>query len=277
MIARESLDGQIGRGRQTARLGVGLEKRLSAYAGAAAAAGVGLLALTPPAEAKIVYTPVNISIPVNGGWVPLDLNHDGTADFSFSNLSCTGDEGEFWMLLLGQVGDQGNAMWGKGGLGQRQKKYGVRQNCYGGYSRAFASALHPNFRVRPNKSHFQPAKSGWLMARTAGSYNRATVNSFGQWLFTQDRYLGLKFMVGGQIHYGWARFSVTLQKDKGTVQATLTGYAYETVPNKPIITGKTKGPDVITLEPASLGHLAQGAAGISTWRKAGGDQKSATR
>jgi hypothetical protein len=35
--------------------------------------------------------------------------------------------------------------------------------------------------------------------------------------------------------------------------ATLTGYAYETIPNKPIITGKTKGPDVITLDPATLG------------------------
>ena len=43
--------------------------------------------------------------------------------------------------------------------------------------------------------------------------------------------------------------------------ATLTGYAYETVANKPIITGKTKGPDVITMQPdirpGSLGGLAR--------------------
>jgi hypothetical protein len=51
------------------------------------------------------------------------------------------------------------------------------------------------------------------------------------------------------------------------IEATLTGYAYETIPNKPIIAGKTKGPDVITLEPATLGHLAQGASGISAWRE----------
>ena len=36
-------------------------------------------------------------------------------------------------------------------------------------------------------------------------------------------------------------------------------YAYETVSNKPIIAGKTKDPDVITLEPGSLGGLAAGA------------------
>jgi hypothetical protein len=47
------------------------------------------------------------------------------------------------------------------------------------------------------------------------------------------------------------------------VRALLTGYAYETIPNKPIITGKTKGPDAITLAPGSLGALAAGAVGRS--------------
>jgi hypothetical protein len=46
---------------------------------------------------------------------------------------------------------------------------------------------------------------------------------------------------------------------KGTnLTATLTGYAYETIPNKPIIAGKIEGPDEITVEPATLGHLAAG-------------------
>jgi hypothetical protein len=80
----------------------------------------------------------------------------------------------------------------------------------------------------------------------------------------KHRYLGLKFNIKGRFHFGWARLTV------GTTQfsftATLTGYAYETVPNKPIITGKTKGPDVTTVEPASLGHLAAGASAIPAWR-----------
>ena len=67
--------------------------------------------------------------------------------------------------------------------------------------------------------------------------------------------MGLRFDIKGQSHYGWAHLqNVTV------VGGTLTGYAYETIPNKPIITGKTKGPDVITLEPGSLGALAAGAA-----------------
>ena len=64
------------------------------------------------------------------------------------------------------------------------------------------------------------------------------------------------------------------------IQATLTGYAYETIPNRPIITGKTKGPDEssgdglpeATLstpapEATTLGLLAMGAPGLSIWRR----------
>ena len=67
------------------------------------------------------------------------------------------------------------------------------------------------------------------------------------------------------MHYGWARVSVRIG-DRLVPNGTLTGYAYETVPNKPIITGKTKGPDVVTVESATLGHLAQGASQIRAWR-----------
>lgn len=58
---------------------------------------------------------------------------------------------------------------------------------------------------------------------------------------------------------------------------TLTGYAYETIPNKPIIAGKTKGrddavaeessaPPLPNPESATLGALAAGARG-SIWRR----------
>ena len=39
---------------------------------------------------------------------------------------------------------------------------------------------------------------------------------------------------------------------------TLTGYAYETIPNKLILTGLRKGPNG-DMVPGSLGHLAGGA------------------
>lgn len=94
------------------------------------------------------------------------------------------------------------------------------------------------------------------------------------------RYLDLKFPIKGKIHYGWARLKVTV--GKSSISATLTGYAYETIPNKPIIAGSTKGPDEIdnsadqpnpaaltvpTPSSATLGLLAMGAPGLAIWRR----------
>ena len=78
-----------------------------------------------------------------------------------------------------------------------------------------------------------------------------------KWRNEKRKYLGFSFVIKGQTHYGWARMNVIGCSANG-ISAVLTGYAYETVANKPIITGKTKGPDVITLEPGSLGALAAG-------------------
>jgi hypothetical protein len=83
----------------------------------------------------------------------------------------------------------------------------------------------------------------------------------GPWIGVQNEYMGYEFNIKGTAHFGWARFSVT---DKGAI--TLTGYAYETVSLKPIVTGDTTGSDdedsVEQPVPAasSLGSLALGAA-----------------
>jgi hypothetical protein len=246
-------------GRSPAPFGAGLEKSLSAYAAAAVAAGVSLLALVPHADAKIVYTSANTNIPVNGKPVPLDLNHDGVTDFLFSNVLWVGSDA-FLQGVRASAGNPENRLWG-GGIFTERSWVSFHRQCSSG----FAAALPAGFNVRPNNSYLQ--KSGcWVMAwqGQAGLPSSPAAN-YGQWLYTQHRYLGLKFMIGSEAHYGWARFTVILQN--GGIQATLTGYAYETIPDKPIITGKTKGPDVITLEPATLGHLAQGASGISALRE----------
>jgi hypothetical protein len=53
-----------------------VNQRLTMYALAASAAGVSLLALSQPAAAKIVYTPIHHVIHPNQSF-NLDLNHDG--------------------------------------------------------------------------------------------------------------------------------------------------------------------------------------------------------
>jgi hypothetical protein len=232
---------------QGVRLHDVLEKSLSAYASAAAAAGVSLVALTPRAEAKIVYTPAKVSIGINSV-LALDLNHDGIADFALSNKFARTTDGGFVATLEVGVKDQDNAIWGRGSF------YRIP---------LFASALRRGFEVRPSNIFLAKNSPGVLAFSAYGGYPPETL-TYGQWLDTRARYLGLKFIINGQPHYGWARLAVA--PGNTGIAATLTGYAYETVPNKPIVTGKTKGPEVITLQPASLGHLAAGASAIPAWR-----------
>jgi hypothetical protein len=258
MAAIKLKRGASTRDKKPVRLVTELERRLTAYAGAAVASGVSLAALGAPAKAEIVYTPANTVI--NGGY-NLDLNNDGKPDFgigtgdvlgtfNYVNVACAAHvtypntpKGIACNYLTNQV-------WGRG------------------TSARFASALPAGVKVGPNQSYFQAAKypfgvkMGWVGCKCT-TYGGSFTG--GQWLGTQNRYLGLQFVINGEVHYGWARLNVGFTS-KGRITATLTGYAYETIPNKPIITGKTKGPDVVTVESATLGHLAQGASQIQSWR-----------
>jgi hypothetical protein len=259
-----------GRPRPIVRLGSQLEKALLSYTTAALAASVGLIAIARSAEAKIVYTSAKIPIRVDGGPVFLDLNHDGIADFILSNFFqyATESRASFASLLVSASGVMRNQVWGRGVA----TSHGANR---------FAWALQAGYPVGAKKSRFQKSPTA-VMERLivawrpedspAKPYTYCSTWPYGcksyksgQWLYKKNRYLGLKFVITGEIHYGWARFTVTrTSKRRGdnSITATLTGYAYETVPNKPIITGKTQGPDAITVlsdtAPGSLGRLALG-------------------
>jgi hypothetical protein len=246
------------RPRKTTSLSESFYQRLNMYALAASATGVGMLALAQPAEAKIVYTPAHKQIAPNNT-VPVDLNHDGKIDFSIHNsFTCT----SFCEYIVGAITvlptRQGNEIVG-----------------YAGRSRHYAFALAAGVRVGPKGPFLQGNE---VMAY--GGYDAGT-NTVGYcggpWKNERNRYLGLKFTKEGKIHYGWARLSDTCLKN-GENTALLTGYAYETIPNKPIVTGETKGPDATTegpdamltaptSRPLSLGLLAMGAPGISVRRR----------
>ena len=100
----------------------------------------------------------------------------------------------------------------------------------------------------------------------------------GPWFHGTNRYLGLKFVVNGQTHYGWARLTVRLtgtRVEGCQFKTVLSGYAYET--NKSIMASQTSGtveeanamnmvPDY-TQARAGLGLLALGALGLTVWRR----------
>jgi hypothetical protein len=214
------------------------EHRLHAYTVAATAAGVGVLCLTQAAEAKVVYTPANVKIVQNAGLFRVDLNHDGIADFALRNTWKTLSSRTHATLTVERL-RPANEIWGNTG-----------GTCtYTGSPYQCAAALPKGTKVGP-KGNF---KADPLPLAMAVSNLRG---QFGPWLHVKQAYLGLKFVIKGKTHFGWARVKVS--SGSHSVQATLTGYAYETTPGKPIIAGATKGPDE---QAGSLGALAAGAVG----------------
>jgi len=97
----------------------------------------------------------------------------------------------------------------------------------------------------------------------------ASGNAFyGNFINVSDRFLGVRFQVSGQTHYGWIGFrSVT---HGSTIQAVLAGWAYETQPEKPIRAGDRGEADSARLrpvQPTSLQLLAMGHTGIADRQK----------
>lgn len=225
--------------RRTTNLPASVHRQLNAYALAASAAGVGLLALSQAAEAKIVYTPANISIPLNGGIVQIDLNKDGINDFALSNYSYqTHGLGD---LFLKVVEDQNSNE-----IVDAQSKGHI---C--------AAALAKGAKVGSKSRFHRDPLQGLYMRFVGLGGSQSSGTRFGPWFgLDGQRYLGLKFVVNGKTHYGWARVKVM----SGSASTTLTGYAYETIPGKPIIAGHTRGRDVSAIQPATLGRLATGAS-----------------
>jgi len=226
------------------RLSDSLHHKLNMYALGASAAGVGVLAMAHPAQAKIIYRPANESI---GPTTFLDLNHDGINDFKFINTVRT----SFRRPECSQ-GTVGNLA-----------VYGVNSaNKIFGQS-VWASALPAGSYIRPT-GKFLGQGMARAFAACSEPEGRDGFWAGGSGRGIEHRYLGLKFVINGEIHFGWARLNVVTSG--GTIQATLTGYAYETIPNKRIIAGQTKGNDGMTLRPASLGSLAAGASATQASR-----------
>jgi hypothetical protein len=236
--------------RKPANLSDSVHRQLNIYALAMTAAGVSMVS-AQPAQAKIVYTPTHHTLANGTLPIPIDRTHDFTLSDKFYII--TGS----WSTQLLNLNVSGSA--------------GVAG------AKGSAAALKRGAVIGPTRK-FQTGK-----ALMAGGFCETQISSsrvFGPFANTTQRYLGLKFKVNGKVHYGWARFSsVKASACNGgpAVTAVLTGYAYETIPNKPIVAGQTKGPDeasrpesattMSSPESATLGLLAMGADGLSVWRR----------
>ena len=224
------------------------EKMATAYVTVASAVAGAAILNAPTAEAKIIYTQTAVSI---NSQYALDLNHDGITDFTIDLCLCL----PHGARLQADLSTPGNA---------------VRQGDF----RGSAADLPRGATIGP-KQVFTSATSnyGGVFMAIASAYGPYSFSD-GPWLGAKNKFLGLKFLINGEVHYGWARMNVA----KGFSRVVLTGFAYETTPNKSLHAGQTtdtaddgaKNEELsgasLTLGP-SLAMLACGADALDVWRR----------
>ncbi len=230
------------------RLATNLEKRLLAYA---ASASITAIVSSLPAGAEIVYTPTNQPIYFGYDSYNLDLNHDGVIDFEFAHIFTCTTFCESYVDVFGAVNSN--------------------QPIGGGPPSSYASALRRGALIGSNRK-FEPfGRMAYAISYLGSVEWRGPWANGGKGV--KNRYLGLKFQIGNETHYGWARLNVTTSFSGFT--PVLTGYAYETEADRPIEAGvlPVSNPDTAFVPesdasapwreksfrmPATLGMLANG-------------------
>jgi hypothetical protein len=232
----------------------GTDHRIKLYALAAAAAGVSVLALAQPAESEVVFTKRTIPLP-GTVFVDLSMNNDGVSDFSFYLSSFAYHSANRALYLKPMAG---------GGAVGNGSAWELAPGAKVGPSAHFDTSAF----VRIERSH---ANFGYT-SRGRFTYTKTIEGKWGN--NPTDRYLGVRFLINGETHYGWIRLTVNTAP-RGALTATINSYAYESVPNKMIVVGATSSAGKVGTDASSasekaspsLGALALGAEGLPIWRQ----------
>jgi hypothetical protein len=243
---------RLSSGKAPARLSDSLSQRLSAYAVAAGAAAVAVLACSPPAEAAPICKRLSTEIPLSNTF-PLNPAGQAAAPFNIVNTTFQYLDSYgrfFWWnrgffipnsgaanLLLSANNlpanlESGNAI-GPGGNFGKAKSYGLMFT----YGKGFP---------------YDPQGHGTLK-KHIGNFN-----------LQQTNYIGFVFSKSAEAHYGWARMNVTLRQGGIGKYSTihLLGWGYESTPNTAIAAGDCSDAGRPSQgNGASLGTLALGNAG----------------
>jgi len=164
-------------------------------------------------ESMIVYTDIQPDFESlnENDFYNLDLNNDGIVDFYLKSM---GESWAFW-IEPSSTEHKINALAAVSGPFE---SYIVPLNS--------DSLIYSNFE----NPLFYDSYGGYIVMDFCESF--PTYCSYS-WAYNYDKYLGLRFVINGLAHYGWARLDVT-----NNIQWKLKDYAYNATPNKPIIAGQ---------------------------------------
>ncbi|MFC7444928.1 MULTISPECIES: T9SS type A sorting domain-containing protein [Mesoflavibacter] len=177
-----------------------LSKKIAKY-------GALSIAIAGVAEAngQIIYTDIDPDFVGNDSNIGLDLDNDTNFDFVII------DDAAPAVAIVAYNSTTGNSFVGS------QPSY------------IYPFALNAGDPI-------SAGQTAWYGGSNVGTLNYVSCyNGIGgsNWCGVTDKYLGLRFQIAGQTHYGWARLDVTASGDS----YTLKDYAYESTPNTAINAG----------------------------------------
>ncbi len=195
---------------------------------------VAALPLQAFGQGSIVYvTPPDFLIQQDDTLHSFDLNGDDVFDVGFKNLS---DQLDVIPKGNNQVSATGNQPPGLGGRA---------------VSIQLGGQVNPDtpwqgrYIVGPVSSDFGPMLAS----------NRGSLVAYGPFAGL-DGYLGIRFYIGSELHYGWIRLNLNNGYPAQAI-GYVTEWAYNSVPDQAIAAG-------VVPEPSTLALLALGAAAL--WR-----------
>lgn len=200
---------------------------------ASAAAGLGALICPPPAEAAVKYSGMkNLPMGTNAPKVVHNINLDG-------------DDVDDFHFLFGQYGYHAT-------IGSQQKylsnkvfvlapaslnSFIVEQSVTSTSTFSVPARLPNNYTIQgglpPGSRNWQNGSSS-LLAGKFQYYNNTinTTNSAGNFIGKRG-YLGVRFQISGDTHYGWIQFAA----DEDVKNGRIVDWAYEDQPDTPIKAG----------------------------------------
>ncbi len=175
------------------------------------------------ANAQIVYMDVtpDSTFACNGNQncnhtYVLDLNNDGLVDFRINMGYYYHNSNVRWVSIIDSIGNA----------------FAISTNG--------AKKFFLNDTIGPAQT-WQADSSAFLRrwsSHVNGSYK-------GEWIYETDKYLGLALNVSGLTYYGWVRLDVTVDASTETCICIIKDYAYNSIPNQPILAGETIATGII--------------------------------
>jgi hypothetical protein len=201
-----------------------LSKKLKSYT------TIALSAIAADASSQVIYTDIRDTTLINNGdFFDIDLNNDGINDLNITlSKSIYSSTYSSYSIYVNYNSVNANA--------SSNNQVNTLLNTSYSINEAFAFNNNQNINSSANSWNSYGIVGGFATGSIVNPYSTSYLNiNIGQFPGQGDRFLGVRFRIGANTHYGWVRLDVSAFSDSVTIK----DFAFDTTANTPILAGDT--------------------------------------